>query len=120
MGDVVILDYYRVRGRHIFSKGHIENDAVITRMKYAEYMMKAPANFYFGVLWNKFFKADIIRKFGLFCSPELNTVIDLYKDNRIRIQMFYLSFAHDKIKKNQLECVDEFECIMDIELADEE
>ena len=122
-------------------------------------MMKAPANFYFGVLWNKFFKADIIKKFGLSCSPELDwcedfrfnleylqyvgkvgvvtkplyyyvktkgslvdtqitfqqTIrtkrilfdyykdlyksIDLYNENRMRIQMFYLSFAHEKIKK---------------------
>ena len=35
-------------------------------------MMEAPANFYYGVLWNKFFKADIIRRFHLLCSPELN------------------------------------------------
>lgn len=157
--DMVISDYYRVRGRHFLTKGHIENDAVITRKKYAEYMMKAPANFYFGVLWNKFFKTDIIRKFDLSCSPELDwcedfrfnleylqyvgkvgvitkplyyyvktkgslvdtqitfqqtirtkkilfdyykelyQAIDLYKENKMRIQMFYLSFAHDKIKK---------------------
>ena len=157
--DMVISDYYRVRGRRFFTKGHIEGGKVITRMKYAEYMMKAPANFYFGVLWNKFFKADIIKKFGLSCSPELDwcedfrfnleylqyvgkvgvvtkplyyyvktkgslvdtqitfqqTIrtkrilfdyykylyksIDLYNENRMRIQMFYLSFAHDKIKK---------------------
>lgn len=156
--DMVISDYYRVCGRRIYSKGHIEADKVITRMKYAEYMMKAPANFYYGVLWNKFFRADIIRTFSLRCSSELNwcedfqfnleylqyagkigvitkplyyyvktkgslvdtqidlkqtirtkkilfeyyrdlyKAIDLYEENKMRIRMFYLSFAHDKIK----------------------
>lgn len=159
--DMVISDYYRVRGRKIFTKGQIDAGPVITRMKYAECMMEAPANFYYGVLWNKFFKADIIRRFGLFCSPELDwcedfrfnleylqyvgkvgvitrplyyyvktkgslvdtqinfqvtmktkkilfdyykelyKAIDLYEENKLRIQMFYLSFAHDKNKKTK-------------------
>lgn len=156
--DMVISDYYRVCGRRIYAKGHIDDSKVITRMKYAEHMMKAPANFYYGVLWNKFFRADIIRTFSLRCSSELDwcedfqfnleylqyagkigvitkplyyyvktkgslvdtqvdlkqtirtkkilfeyyrdlyKAIDLYEENKIRIRMFYLSFAHDKIK----------------------
>ena len=111
------------------------------------------------MLWNKFFKADIIRTFCLSCSTELDwcedfqfnleylqyvgkvgivdkplyyyvktkgslvdtqvnfqqsirtkrilfdyyrdlyKAIDLYEENKLRIRMFYLSFAHDKIKK---------------------
>ena len=70
--EMVISDYYRVHGRRISTKGHINAGPVITKMKYAEFMMEAPANFYYGVLWNKFFKADIIRKFQLLCSPELD------------------------------------------------
>lgn len=157
--DMVISDYYRVCGKRIFEKGSISGGPVITRSRFAEYMMAAPANFYYGVLWNKFFKAEIIRKFELTCSPELNwcedfrfnleylqyvggvgvinrplyyyvktkgslvatqtnfhqTVrtkrilfdyykelyksIDLYEENKLRIKMFYFSFAHDKIKK---------------------
>ena len=156
---MVISDYYRVCGKRIYEKGNIDGGPVITRSRFAEYMMAAPANFYYGVLWNKFFRADIIRKFGLICSPELDwcedfrfnleylqyvgkvgvitrplyyyvktkgslvatqtnfhqTVrtrrilfdyykelyrsIDLYEENKLRIRMFYLSFAHDKIKK---------------------
>lgn len=157
--DMVISDYYRVWGRRILERGQIKQTCVITREKYAEYMMEAPANFYFGVLWNKFFKADIIRRFQITCSPELDWCedflfnleylqyvgkvgvitkplyyyvktkgslvdtqinfqqsirtkkilfnyykdlyqrIDLYEENKLRIQMFYLSFAHDKLKK---------------------
>ncbi|MGN1180184.1 MAG: glycosyltransferase family 2 protein [Suilimivivens sp.] len=160
--DMVISDFYRVRGRKIMVKGHIDAGPVITRTKFAEYMMEAPANFYYGVLWNKLFKADIIRKFGLICDTELDwcedfrfnleylqyvgnvgvidrplyyyvktkgslvdtqagsfqlTIktkrklfdyykelyksIDLYEENKLRIQMFYLSFAHDKSKKKK-------------------
>ena len=154
--DMVISDFYRVCGRRIYTKGHIDAGPVITRMKYAEYMMEAPANFYYGVLWNKFFRADIIRTFALKCSLQLDwcedfqfnleylqyvgkvgvirkplyyyvktkgslvdtqvnfqqsirtkrilfdhyrdlyKAIDLYEENKLRIQMFYLSFAHDK------------------------
>ena len=70
--DMVISDFYRVCGRRIYTKGHIDAGPVITRMKYAEYMMEAPANFYYGVLWNKFFRADIIRTFALKCSTQLD------------------------------------------------
>ena len=157
--DMVISDFYRVCGRRIYTKGHIDAGPVITRMKYAEYMMEAPANFYYGVLWNKFFRAAIIRTFALKCSLQLDwcedfqfnleylqyvgkvgvirkplyyyvktkgslvdtqvnfqqsirtkrilfdhyrdlyKAIDLYEENKLRIQMFYLSFAHDKTNK---------------------
>ena len=157
--DMVISDFYRVCGRRIYTKGHIDAGPVITRMKYAEYMMEAPANFYYGVLWNKFFRADIIRTFALKCSLQLDwcedfqfnleylqyvgkvgvirkplyyyvktkgslvdtqvnfqqsirtkrilfdhyrdlyKAIDLYEENKLWIQMFYLSFAHDKTNK---------------------
>ena len=160
--DMVISDFYRVCGRKIMVKGHIDMGPVITRTKLAEYMMKAPANFYYGVLWNKFFKADIIRKFSLVCDTDLDwcedfrfnleylqyvgnvgvidrplyyyvktkgslvdtqagslqltiktkrklfdyykelyQALDLYEENKLKIQMFYLSFAHDKSKKTK-------------------
>lgn len=157
--EMVISDYYRVCGRRIYEKGHIEGGPVITRAKFAEYMMEAPANFYYGVLWNKLFKADIIRRFELVCDTQLDwcedfrfnleylqyvgkvgiitrplyyyvktkgslvdtkvtfqqtiktkrklfdyykdlyRAVDLYEENKLRIQMFYLSFAHDRVKK---------------------
>lgn len=160
--DMVISDFYRVCGRKIMVKGHIDMGPVITRTKFAEYMMKAPANFYYGVLWNKFFKANIIRKFSLVCDTDLDwcedfrfnleylqyvgnvgvidrplyyyvktkgslvdtqagslqltiktkrklfdyykelyQALDLYEENKLKIQMFYLSFAHDKSKKTK-------------------
>lgn len=157
--DMIISDFYRVVGRNIYKKGHIKKQGLISRKEYATYMMEAPANFYYGVLWNKFFKADIIKREGLKCSlqldwcedfqfnleylqyaqhiyvdrrafyyyvktkgslvdtqinfsqtvrtkrilfdyyKELYESMDLYRSNRLRIQMFYLFFAMDKGKK---------------------
>lgn len=157
--DMVISDFYRVVGKNIYKKGHIREEGLISRRTYAEYMMQAPANFYYGVLWNKFFRADIIHKKGLMCSPKLNwcedfqfnmeylqyveniyvlrcalyyyvktkgslvdtqvnlpkTVrtkrqlfihykalyesMDMYKGNRLKIQLFYFAFAMDRTQK---------------------
>lgn len=70
--DMVITDFYRVIGHAIIHKGHIPVTGPITRKEYAEYMMKAPANFYYGVLWNKFFRTEVVRRQGLLCSTELD------------------------------------------------
>ena len=70
--DMVITDFCRVIGYAIIHKGHIPVNGPITRKEYAEYMMKAPANFYYGVLWNKFFRTDVVRKQKLLCSTELD------------------------------------------------
>ena len=32
---------------------------------------------------------------------ELYQALDLYEENKLKIQMFYLSFAHDKSKKTK-------------------
>lgn len=70
--DMVIADFYRVIGHMVTHKGDIPVSGSITRKQYAEYMMKAPANFYYGVLWNKFFRTGIIRHHGLLCSDALD------------------------------------------------
>lgn len=157
--DMVISDFYRVVGHNIYKKGHIKKQGLLSRKEYATYMMDAPANFYYGVMWNKFFRADVVKREALNCSlqldwcedfqfnleylqyadkiyvdrhayyyyvktkgslvdtqvnlsqtmrtkrilfdyyKELYESIDLYKKNRLRIQMFYFSFAMDKGKK---------------------
>ncbi len=63
--DMVIADFYRVIGERVSQKGSIEEEGVMTRMDYAVKMMQRPADFYYGVLWNKFYKRSIIEKYGL-------------------------------------------------------
>lgn len=156
--EMVITDYYRVIGRKIWIKGHIPVSSLMSRAEFAKYMMKSPANFYYGVTWNKFYRMDIIRDNALFFSRELDwcedfkfnleylkyvsniqvetkpiyyyvktkgslvdskidlretirtkrilfgyykelyQALDMYEENKLKIQSFYLEFARDKIK----------------------
>ncbi len=160
--DMSVSDFYRVVKHRIYRRGHIEAGGCISRKEFAGYMMKAPANFYYGVLWNKCYRLDIIREHHLHCPEnlqfcedfqfnleylqyvesvyvehrpsyyyvktkgsivsqqtsfannmrikrqlfdyyaELYKSLDMYQENRRKINRFMLSFAHDrgeKIKK---------------------
>lgn len=63
--DLVISDFYRVVGDRVSHKGDIEDDGVLTREEFAEHMMENPADFYYGVLWNKLYRHDIVEKYQL-------------------------------------------------------
>lgn len=63
--DLVISDFYRVVGERVSPKGDIEEDGVLTREEFASYMMENPADFYYGVLWNKLYRRDIIEQHHL-------------------------------------------------------
>ena len=60
--DMVIGDFYRVIGERVAQKGTIEKDGILDRKDYAANMMRKPADFYYGVLWNKFYKSSIIKE----------------------------------------------------------
>lgn len=87
--DMVISDFSRVVGHMVTHKGDIPVSGSISRKQYAEYMMKAPANFYYGVLWNKFFRTDIVREQGLLCSTQLDWCEDF------QFNMEYLKYARN-------------------------
>ena len=70
--DMVISDFYRVIGDRTSPKGDIENETVLYTSEYADYMMKNPADFYYGVLWNKLYKASLIREFNIEMDPEIS------------------------------------------------
>ena len=63
--DMVISDFYRVVGERVSQKGAIEEDGLMDRAAYAEYMMQKPADFYYGVLWNKLYKKSVIEKYRI-------------------------------------------------------
>lgn len=85
--EMVICDYYRVVEQTIVVRGHIEVEGVISRSEFAQYMMKAPANYYYGVLWNKMFRIDILRKHALNFPQELDWCEDL------QFNLEYLQFV---------------------------
>ena len=70
--DMVIADFYRVVGENTSRKGDIWTARVITREEYGSFMMQSPADYYYGVLWNKLFRRDILEKFGLRMDESLH------------------------------------------------
>lgn len=70
--DLVVADFYRVVGDKLAHKGSIQENAILTLQEYAEYMMESPADFYYGVLWNKLYRAEIIQKTGLRMDAEIS------------------------------------------------
>lgn len=63
--ELAVGDFYRVVGENVSQKGSIEKGGALTRGQYAGEMMRSPADLYYGVLWNKLYRRDIIEREGL-------------------------------------------------------
>lgn len=70
--DLVLAHFYRVADERLAPRGHIKKERVLTRQEFAEEMMKAPANYYYGVLWNKLYRRSIIEANRLRFDSEVN------------------------------------------------
>jgi len=70
--DLVISDFYRVVGDRVSMKGDIEEGGVLSREEYASRMMDNPADFYYGVLWNKLYRREIIESHHLRMDEEIS------------------------------------------------
>lgn len=75
--DMVIADFYRVVGERVARKGDIDEDGPLTREQYADLMMQAPADYYYGVLWNKLFRRPVIERNHLRMDPDVSWSEDL-------------------------------------------
>lgn len=64
-GDLVIAHFYRVIGERMAPRGHIRGRQVLTRQEFALEMAKAPANYYYGVLWNKLYRRALLEKHAI-------------------------------------------------------
>ena len=69
--DLTVCHFYRVLENHAVQRGHIKSDRLLTRREYAEEMMKAPANYYYGVLWNKLFRRSLVESVCLRFDPQV-------------------------------------------------
>lgn len=47
-------------------------EGFLTKQQFAKGLMKEPASFYYGVMWNKLYRAEIVRAHNLQCSQELS------------------------------------------------
>lgn len=70
--DMVISDFYRVIGERLSHKGDIQEDGLLTREEFALCMMEKPADFYYGVLWNKLYRREIIEKHALGMDKDIS------------------------------------------------
>lgn len=63
--DLVVAHFFRVVEDKVAQRGHIKRRATLTRSDYAQRMMTAPANYYYGVLWNKLYRRNLLEKYEL-------------------------------------------------------
>ena len=70
--DMVISDFYRVVGKRVAQKGDIDDDCVLTQEEFSAHMLQNPADFYYGVLWNKLYRHDIVEKYHLRMNPQIS------------------------------------------------
>lgn len=91
--DMVISDFYRVVGERVSHKGDIPEEGVLSRVEFASYMLEKPADFYYGVLWNKLYKREIIEKHQLRMDKDISWCEDfMFNLEYIRhIEQVYVS-----------------------------
>ena len=70
--DLVMADFYRVVGERVSPKGDIDEDGPLTREEFAAHMMENPADFYYGVLWNKLYRREIVEGHHLRMDPAIS------------------------------------------------
>ncbi|MDO4198652.1 MAG: glycosyltransferase [Erysipelotrichaceae bacterium] len=70
--EMVVADFYRVVNERFSKKGSIKKDGLLSKLEYADEMMDNPADFYYGVLWNKFYRKDIIDEYHLRMNDDVS------------------------------------------------
>lgn len=69
--DLVISHYCRVKDDKITVHGFLKQTTVLDQAALARQLMDEPASFYYGVMWNKLYRHDIIDKHDIRCSEQL-------------------------------------------------
>ena len=69
---LVVADFYRVSGELVSHKGDIEEDGVMSLEEFSSHMMENPADFYYGVLWNKLYRRDVVEAWHLRMDREIS------------------------------------------------
>ena len=75
--QMVIGDFYRMVQDKVSQKGSIHKGGIITRNSYADSMMLSPADFYYGVLWNKMYRKDILDKYNIRMDDNISFCEDM-------------------------------------------
>jgi len=92
--DMVIAGFYRVINGRKSEKSNISTNKVMDKKEFISHMMEAPANFYYGVMWNKLYRADIIRAHRINCCTDLDWCEDfLFNLDYIRYAETFASLS---------------------------
>lgn len=51
--------------------GFLDTQEVMDTRTFARHLMEEPASFYYGVMWNKLYRAELVRRHHIQCSEEL-------------------------------------------------
>ena len=70
--DLVISDFYRVVGNGSPARVISTMTPCSPGEEYAAHMMENPADFYYGVLWNKLYRRSIVDRWHLRMDPEIS------------------------------------------------
>ncbi len=97
--DLVVAEFYRVIGGSLSRKGSIETDRVLTRQEYAQFMKESPADYYYGVIWNKLYRKAILDEYQIrmdqnvsFCEDfifNLEYVLHCTRIAPLRLPVYY-------------------------------
>ncbi len=68
--DLVISHYCHVVGDKMTVHGFLEEQDAMHKNAFAVSLMEEPASFYYGVMWNKLYKADILKENNIRCNEE--------------------------------------------------
>ena len=69
--DLVISHFCRVEDDKTMVYGFVQHTRVMDQRFFARHLMDAPACFYYGVMWNKLYRRDIILNRGIRCNEAL-------------------------------------------------
>ena len=107
--DLLISHYCSVaRSERTTVYGFLPPDAVMDKSQFARYLMEEPASFYYGVMWNKLYKREIIMAHGIRCNEDFSWSEDmLFNLEYIRYAERFCSlrtpvYYYTRQKKNSL------------------
>lgn len=86
--DMVVTGFYRVIEEQKYRKSAIKEEQLLTRNEFAEQMMKSPADFFYGVSWNKLYKRTLLLNHNLFFQEDMKWCEDFL------LNLEYLQYAN--------------------------
>lgn len=76
--DLVICHYCSVsKSERTTVYGYLPPDTAMDKAQFARYLMEEPASFYYGVMWNKLYRRDLIMAHGIRCNEDISWSEDM-------------------------------------------